>query len=358
MSEDDELEVMLQRMDELRLRHNPIDEEQVARHQALEVKHRAYYWQGSKTRRGPRPSPEETLEYKSSMPVRLRALRSIEARVFLGEHGGDEYYDKYFPLFEAFYTDFHTYQYAWIELILNDLQYHVRAVYAVRSILVYASWLLMSRDECRKALCVLRVCDRAIHKLAVTMKEERGEERFSLSAQEYKVGMYTASALAELGRKDDSILLFRIALEDEQHHRIQGLMEYQDQDLHPGEDVPMDSLDNAVSVLQVASRTLNIPRGHLDLSYEGLIANADSDVLGFALGLNDAQIWKCIQSMGFGLECRPIVPMDCCANCWKKDSKKTGNCGRCKAVFYCNKDCQIADWKHHKEDCSPTEKGK
>ncbi len=44
----------------------------------------------------------------------------------------------------------------------------------------------------------------------------------------------------------------------------------------------------------------------------------------------------------------------CCNNCKKipssqeKDLKK---CSRCKLVSYCNRECQIADWKSHKKDC-------
>ncbi|RYH22711.1 zinc finger MYND domain-containing protein [archaeon] len=28
-------------------------------------------------------------------------------------------------------------------------------------------------------------------------------------------------------------------------------------------------------------------------------------------------------------------------------------CARCKAAFYCSKDCQVADWRHHKRSCLP-----
>ena len=46
-----------------------------------------------------------------------------------------------------------------------------------------------------------------------------------------------------------------------------------------------------------------------------------------------------------------VVGADRCANmsCAKAGEKK---CARCKAVRYCSKDCQRADWKRHKTSCA------
>lgn len=40
-----------------------------------------------------------------------------------------------------------------------------------------------------------------------------------------------------------------------------------------------------------------------------------------------------------------------CRNCFQsgRDMQK---CSRCKQIFYCSKECQVADWKRHKKDCS------
>ncbi|KAI9374061.1 hypothetical protein BJX61DRAFT_344395 [Aspergillus egyptiacus] len=43
-----------------------------------------------------------------------------------------------------------------------------------------------------------------------------------------------------------------------------------------------------------------------------------------------------------------------CNICAKKASKETTlkRCGKCKAIWYCSRECQKADWKDHKESCS------
>lgn len=40
-----------------------------------------------------------------------------------------------------------------------------------------------------------------------------------------------------------------------------------------------------------------------------------------------------------------------CGNCCKQLTKKL-NCSRCKSAFYCNAECQKANWAKHKKDCS------
>ena len=41
-----------------------------------------------------------------------------------------------------------------------------------------------------------------------------------------------------------------------------------------------------------------------------------------------------------------------CRRCEKiRKSTGSGFCGKCKLVFYCSKDCQVKDWKRHKEEC-------
>jgi hypothetical protein len=43
-----------------------------------------------------------------------------------------------------------------------------------------------------------------------------------------------------------------------------------------------------------------------------------------------------------------------CDHCDKTETKrgKMKECGRCRSVFYCSKDCQRAAWKKHKKTCS------
>jgi hypothetical protein len=44
----------------------------------------------------------------------------------------------------------------------------------------------------------------------------------------------------------------------------------------------------------------------------------------------------------------------CCANCGSKDAQS--RCKACSMVFYCSRDCQVADWrKRHKQQCGKLE---
>jgi len=336
-------------MDSLRLRMDSLSDEQIVRMKDLDAKHRAFYWRVGKTR-GPEPSRAEILEYQRSIPIRLRAQSPAESRVFLAEHSPEER-KRYFPFFEQAYTDIHTFQYAWIGMIMKEQRHQTKALYAVRSILVYAETLIQTR-RAQKALCVLRLCQRAVHQLVLTMSQETGDDRFTLSIQEYKVAFYTSMALADLGRMDDSIESFREAAFLEQQHRFQGGTEYTDRHRNEEDDV-IQSLENNVSVLYELSRTLNIPRLHLDSSFDINNNNPDDDDI--VDSLEDAQIWRCIQTLGFGLNnnCNQ-EPMNCCPHCWTTNNAVKRNvCSRCRAVAYCNKECQKCDWKYHKEDCVP-----
>ena len=41
-----------------------------------------------------------------------------------------------------------------------------------------------------------------------------------------------------------------------------------------------------------------------------------------------------------------------CAACLKRLNGNGKKCTKCKSVYYCNKECQIKDWKEkHKMDC-------
>lgn len=360
-----DIEDLNAKLDQLRTRiDSHITEDQIARFKSLDAKHRAYHWREGKKTKGPKPTLNETQEYRESLPIRLRAAKPAESRVFLAEYDTDDNNennnaDHYFDIFEKCYTDIHTYQYAWIGMIMSDLQHKVASLYAIRSMLVYANALLM-RHHSGKALCVLRVCEKAVDELCVTMREETGDDRFDLSYQEYKVHFYISMSLAELGRKEDSIEYFRLAASDEQLHRLQGMMEYRDRTLHDDEDV-VESFDHTVSVLQEISKTLGIPRLHLDDSFYSENDEKDIDEEDFGLSaiekLEDEQIWRCIESLGFGLNNGDQKTMDCCSYCWtrRESSVKTNVCSRCKAVSYCNKECQRNDWKDHKEDCIPVQ---
>ena len=41
----------------------------------------------------------------------------------------------------------------------------------------------------------------------------------------------------------------------------------------------------------------------------------------------------------------------CCKYCKEECKQRLKSCGACRKVFYCNTDCQRADWKVHKESC-------
>jgi len=45
----------------------------------------------------------------------------------------------------------------------------------------------------------------------------------------------------------------------------------------------------------------------------------------------------------------PVPNETCCGFCGKENANQL--CSRCKAVRYCNAECQLADWKEHKKVC-------
>lgn len=62
-----------------------------------------------------------------------------------------------------------------------------------------------------------------------------------------------------------------------------------------------------------------------------------------------------------GLEAKlnsPITPMNKCLFCESKpdEGEKLLRCSSCKAVRYCNRDCQSKDWKFHKKGCALIQK--
>jgi hypothetical protein len=40
-----------------------------------------------------------------------------------------------------------------------------------------------------------------------------------------------------------------------------------------------------------------------------------------------------------------------CEQCDKTTSEKLQKCSACRKVYYCNRECQVAHWKHHKPVC-------
>lgn len=48
----------------------------------------------------------------------------------------------------------------------------------------------------------------------------------------------------------------------------------------------------------------------------------------------------------------PAVNPDRCARCGIQSGKALKHCSKCKIVFYCNAECQRADWKNHKMACT------
>lgn len=45
--------------------------------------------------------------------------------------------------------------------------------------------------------------------------------------------------------------------------------------------------------------------------------------------------------------------MSKCLNC--ENDNATKKCNRCKSVWFCSKECQLAKWKEHKKECKPIE---
>lgn len=50
----------------------------------------------------------------------------------------------------------------------------------------------------------------------------------------------------------------------------------------------------------------------------------------------------------------PITPMNRCRFCESEEhgGKKLLRCSSCKAVRYCDRDCQSKDWRFHKKGCA------
>ena len=42
-----------------------------------------------------------------------------------------------------------------------------------------------------------------------------------------------------------------------------------------------------------------------------------------------------------------------CGGCglWQTPERKLERCGQCRRVYYCSRQCQLADWKTHKVGC-------
>jgi hypothetical protein len=59
--------------------------------------------------------------------------------------------------------------------------------------------------------------------------------------------------------------------------------------------------------------------------------------------------------------CDDIDVVKRCCNCEKTETQMDGallmKCQRCKVVYYCSKECQVADWKSHKEKCKALSSG-
>ena len=47
-----------------------------------------------------------------------------------------------------------------------------------------------------------------------------------------------------------------------------------------------------------------------------------------------------------------VADPNTCSKCGKEDEEKLSRCGRCQAVRYCSRECQLADWAKHKKACT------
>ncbi|CAB9503040.1 ANK [Seminavis robusta] len=345
-----ELEEMWKSMDRTEQHLNAaLTEEEVQRHQQLDKKHRDHYWNTSKKTKGPLPSAAESLEYHESIPIRIRAIAPAERRLFLMEHTADDEFDRnnYWQILETASQDITTYPYAWVGIIMKQPNHMQESLYALRILLCYAENLLTNtrHKDTKKALGVLHISQKAVDVLGETMKDETGDERWELSLQEYKQCLYTALAFAALGDKEEAESHFQEAVSTEQLHRMMGLMECKDKGVHYDDDKTLETfVESHPSVLHVISKTLKIARRHLDDSH-----SFGEDLMDH---LDEKKIGKCLEWFNVTASSNCSLPEEYCQVCWSTSPGcNLKKCARCKKVSYCGRECQINDWKDHKEVC-------
>ena len=154
-------------------------------------------------------------------------------------------------------------------------------------------------------------------------------------------------AFAALGRKEDSTSYLIEAANKERGHRLQARAEYQHRRSHDPETI--ETFNEHVSILQVLSEELGIPRRQLDASFT-LDNNEDDLFLSPLDQAEEEDLWRCIQTFNSGGW--SSEPVEVCEKCWATSpSAKLKKCSRCKDVSYCSRECQLEDWKAHKMDC-------
>eukprot|EP00797_Seminavis_robusta_P007900 Sro154_g070100.1 n/a (270) ;mRNA; r:68802-69611 len=265
-------------------------------------------------------------------------------RLFPMEHSLPEDMDQYWAMMENTYYDVSTYPYAWIEIIMKDPKRMQESLDAVRILLCYAEHLVTNpcHKNAKKALHVLHITGKAVNQLLITMKDETGDERWSLSLQEYKQKLYTSLAFASLGHKKNTILYFQVAVNMEQGHRILGQLECKDQHVTYFDDETLEMLGGEQpSLLYILSSTLKIKRRLLD----------ESHPFGeeFWFKLNEKQVYSCLEWFNVTA---PSKTEEYCQVCWSTSpSCNLKKCSQCKKVSYCGRECQFNDWKDHKKAC-------
>ena len=324
--------------------------EQIQRLQELDQKHSAFFLRSIKKTKGPKPTQEEILEYltkETSLDLRIRATRPACTRIFLAENDVD--IRPYWGYLETLVADLNTYPYAWLGIIMKDIQYKRESLQVLRGLLVYAANLMSTENiqynlvNYRTALKCLHMSEKVMDVLGQTLSAETGDDRWELEYARYKHALYTSTAFAALGHQNDAMDYFREAAWEEQQYRAQARMEYKD-----GDSTAMAQLVNTPSVLQILSEDLNISRYMLDLSYE----EENFDLLPVLDEVEAHDLWNCILSHKNQLW--TDEPVEYCHGCWATGpNSKLKKCSRCQEASYCSRECQMEDWKNHKELCEP-----
>jgi len=351
--------------------------EEVQRLKYLDEKHSAFYFRKMKKSKGPPPTEVEQQEYQQSIPIRLRAIEPILTRLILVGLGDADYLFQNWGLLEKTYADVNTYPYAWIGILMKDVSQIDHSLMVIHILLAFATALLtkpMYKNP-RKALKVLNLSKRAVDQTIETAKQletgpdkvltgENSDLRMRLSYQEYKQDLYSSLAFATLGQSQEAVAFFRSAADTEQGHRTQAFMEYKDL---VGKNKKrrakkLERFMGHVSVLQLISEELSIPRQHLDETYSWGDRHDDAALEK----TNDEDLWRCLQSaiQSFGLvghgdagtdgSGKPIR-VKFCYKCWATPPNiKLKRCTQCRKVSYCSRNCQLNDWKSHKRVCEPS----
>jgi hypothetical protein len=124
--------------------------------------------------------------------------------------------------------------------------------------------------------------------------------------------------------------------------------------------IPVDPKFPDLEIMQLLQTCLKLVKKKLKTGtrtgdiLDAVIAGKDGPINAKAKScLVKLQTMARLSNDGYDSECR--VAGKCCRLCDTAEAQMNGvklmECRRCKVTYYCNKECQAADWQDHKESC-------